>query len=288
MTSGLSAFRWGTQVNILLDGIELLIHFRREIAEYTHKIRHRIVYGKEKIIVLGAGGVGKTTLGQILSGVTHLPGEEYKDSINTESFSYDGRIFGSILVGPGQKRRREEHWPSLRQQISKGKAAGIIFVTAAGYNALREIEPEEHELFEPGMALDVFLKKYCDANLQNDTQIIREELTQCLSDAPGRIWFLTVILKKDLWWPYEKKIIKNYQTGPYGDALSKIAHNRGQKEFVHEYIPASLLIENLVSRRGVMLAKTAAGFDSAKQLESLRDLSRAISELIIDKEFQDS
>jgi hypothetical protein len=44
------------------------------------------------------------------------------------------------------------------------------------------------------------------------------------------------------------------------------------------------LIENLKTQRGAILAETASGFDAAKQLESVREFSRAISELIVDRE----
>jgi energy-coupling factor transporter ATP-binding protein EcfA2 len=271
-------------MNIMLDGIEILTHYRHEIADYTKKIRHWIKHGKERVVVLGAGGVGKTTLGQILSGEILSPGEEYKESINTESFSYRGRVYGSLLVGPGQRRRREHHWPKLREQISQGKVSGVIFVTAAGFNSLRQVEPEEHELFVNGMSIESFMKKYVAENMQNDYQIVRDELAQCLSDVPGRIWFITLVLKKDLWLKNERKTIRTYQEGPYGRLIAEIAKKRGRKEFVHEYLFASLLLENLVSRKGLVLARTAAGFDAAQQLESVRDLSRAIGELVLDKQ----
>jgi hypothetical protein len=275
-------------MNLLLDGIEALIHFQRQIEESTLKIRHWIRYGKERIVVLGSGGAGKTTLAKILSGETPSAGDDYKESINTEAFSYQGRLFGSLIVAPGQRRRREEHWPRLRQQIAEGQISGIIFVTAAGYNSLRAIEPDEHELFTSKMSMNQFMKKYCEANIKIDVEILRNELIQCVSDAPRRIWFVTLVLKKDLWWPDEKRVMKIYQTGPYAKALIDIAKKRGQKEFVHEYVSASLLIENLVSRKGTVLANTAEGFDSVKQLESLRDLTRAVSELIMDREIQEA
>jgi hypothetical protein len=275
-------------MNILLDGIEVLMHFRREIAEYTRKIRHRIKFGREQIIVLGSAGVGKTTLGQILADDNAYLGDEYKDSLNIEQFSYHGRVFGSVLVGPGQHRRRLEHWPSLRRQISKGRASGIIFVVAAGYNALRKIEIEDHEMFEQGMTTERFMRKYLAANIANDVEIIRDELAPWISDAPGRIWFITAILKKDLWASREKSIIRQYDNGPFGRVLDEIARNRGTKGFVRETLSASLLIENFSSPKGKLLCKTVSGFDDAQQWESVRNLTRAVSQMMIDKETQET
>jgi hypothetical protein len=241
-------------------------------------------HGKEKIVVLGVGGVGKTTLGRVLSGKALSPGEDYQESIDIENFGYNGRVFGSVIVAPGQSRRRQFHWPIVRTQIASGEILGIIYVVAAGYNALREIEPSEHELYAAGMSTAQFMEKYRASNLQNELQTLKSELSQALKDSPGRIWFVTAVLKQDLWAMNYKEVMSFYKDGPYADAVRDIAQCRGCNEFIYECLPVSLLIENLETRRGLVLAETAPGFDSAKQLESVREFSRAISELIVDRE----
>lgn len=273
-------------MSVFADGVEVLIRYRKEITSFVRKIAHRINYGNEKIIVVGAGGVGKTTLGRVLSGEEVVAGEEYEESINTEIFSYEGKIFGSLLIAPGQGRRRTHSWPSLRNQIAKGEIVGVIFVVAAGYNSLREIEPHEHTIFKQDMTDEEFMHAYRNYNLERELRILKDELAPSLIDAPKRLWFVTAILKKDLWWKRRTEVIDYYQKGKYSKAVSEIAAKRGGTKLPYECVAASLLIENLVTRGGRNLAETCAGFDSEKQLDSVREVCRIVSELIVDKEIQ--
>jgi hypothetical protein len=270
-------------MSIVLIGIEVLAHFRKQIAEYIEKIGYRLKHGKEKIIVLGAGGVGKTTLGKVLAGQDLIAGEKYQDSANTEVFSYEGKIYGTVVVAPGQERRRAYTWPELRIQISRGEVLGVIFVVAGGLNSLREIEPEEHEVYKQGMTIPQFLETYREHNLRNELRILREELFSCVSDCPNRIFFLTVILKEDLWRPEQKSVRELYSKGEFAMAIADLVAKRGAKDFAYDIVSASLLIENLVTKKGTILATTAPGFDANEQIESVTNLLRVISEFMQDK-----
>jgi GTPase SAR1 family protein len=275
-------------MSVAVEGLGVLVHYRKEILTYVKKVRHWLRHGKERIVVLGAGGVGKTTLGHVLSGKALNPGKNYQESIDIENFDYEGRIFGSIIVAPGQTRRRQFHWPIVRTEIAKGKILGVIYVVAGGYNSLREIEPSEHEVYAPSMSVPEFMEKYREFNCQNELRVLRDELSQSLKDSPRRVWFVTAVIKQDLWAHDQKQVMKLYKEGPYDEVIKNIHKARGDKEFIHECLPVSLLIENLRTQRGVILAETASGFDAARQLESVREFSRAISELIVDREVRGS
>ena len=47
---------------------------------------------------------------------------------------------------------------------------------------------------------------------------------------------------------------------------------KGHQHFRHEFVPASLVISNLVTAEGEVLSKTVAGYDHRQQVESLRRL----------------
>jgi GTPase SAR1 family protein len=270
-------------MSIVLIGVELLAHYRKQITEYIGKIGYRLKHGNEKIIVLGAGGVGKTTLGKVLAGQDLIAGEKYQDSANTEVFSYDGKIYGTVVVAPGQERRRAFTWPELRTQISQGQVLGIVFVVAGGLNSLREIEPEEHEVYKQGMTSEEFLEKYRAYNVKNETKILREELLPCLRDCPNRIFFLTVVLKEDLWRPEQRAIMNLYAKGEFAEAIAALIPKRGENDFAYDLVSASLLIENLTTKKGAVLVNTASGFDANEQTRSVTNLLRIVSEFMQDK-----
>jgi GTPase SAR1 family protein len=273
----------GGKMSIALIGVELLAHYRKQISEYIEKIGYRLKHGNEKIIVLGAGGVGKTTLGKVLAGQDPIAGEKYQESANTEVFSYEGKIYGTVLVAPGQERRRAFTWPELRTQISQGQVLGIVFVVAGGLNSLREIEPEEHELYKQGMTNEEFLKEYRAYNVRNETKILQEELLSCLRDCPNRIFFLTVILKEDLWRPEHRAVMNLYSKGGFAEVIAELVSKRGENHFAYDIVSASLLIENLTTKKGAVLANTASGFDTNEQTRSVTNLLRIISEFMQDK-----
>src|SRR4051812_14458132 len=85
------------------------------------------------ILILGSGGVGKTTLGKLLSGdydlLFDLPGN-YEESLNIERYSLKDPPEVEIVVPPGQQHRREATWSELQADIGAGKFRGIILLAA--------------------------------------------------------------------------------------------------------------------------------------------------------------
>ncbi len=90
------------------------------------RIIKRLRGGEVKIVVFGAGGTGKTTLGRILSGESD-PSilADYQESRVTEKFNFNREKSGIIIIPPGQGRRDDE-WLSAFRQISDGKFRIII------------------------------------------------------------------------------------------------------------------------------------------------------------------
>jgi len=272
-------------MGVLSDTLEIILKNRKEILSYTTKVRHLISHGKQNILILGTGGAGKSTLGKLLGGEYDqiLAGKAYEQSIERENYSYKGKVFGSVIVGPGQTDKRRRIWPDLIKKLEDGEINGVIYVVAAGYNSSTELEPQEHPLFKKMNTSSIprFMTLFKKDNMNEEVRILSQELLPGLVMAPRPIWFMTVILKQDLWWRNKDSALQWYRTGPYGKVIKEIAKaRRGSRKFAYELVPASLVIENLLSpNHKTLLAETASGFDTVKQVESVRLLTRVISEL---------
>jgi hypothetical protein len=108
------------------------------------------------ILILGAGGSGKSTLGKILSGefelLLDLPGE-YQESVAVEEYSLQDDPKTEVLVPPGQSHRRDSTWTELLADVAAGKYRGIILMNAYGYHTLGHVKYKDISIFnEKGKA----------------------------------------------------------------------------------------------------------------------------------------
>ena len=92
---------------------------------------------KPGVLVLGPGGVGKSTLGRLLSGnsdpLFDLPGA-YDESLDVESYALKDAPGVEVLVPPGQPHRREATWGEQLENLAAGKFRGMILMAAYGYH----------------------------------------------------------------------------------------------------------------------------------------------------------
>ena len=120
------------------------------------------------ILIIGSGGVGKTTLAKFLSGeydLIHNPPGEYVESIETESFSFPGedeadKLSARIVVPPGQEHRRPVEWVDLYRGISSGQFRGVILLNSYGYHSLGKIRYKSHHLFPQYRGKNKFLAAF--------------------------------------------------------------------------------------------------------------------------------
>lgn len=100
----------------------------------------RKIFGPDPgILILGPGGVGKTTLGRILSGRYDFlldTDAAYEQSIEVQTFRKRGSADVELIVAPGQADRRPATWPDLLRRLSAGKALGVVFCCAYGYHSI--------------------------------------------------------------------------------------------------------------------------------------------------------
>ena len=105
------------------------------------------------ILIIGAGGVGKTTLARILSGdFDWLLGEPWRYSqsftIEVTTLKDDPKV--KVVVPPGQPIRRESTWADIEGGLAGGKYRGVIVVSANGYHTLPEQSYKTHVLLSSG------------------------------------------------------------------------------------------------------------------------------------------
>jgi hypothetical protein len=237
---------------------------------------NRAEKGTPGILVIGPGGVGKTTLGRVLSGGLADSLGRYDESLNVERFPLEDNPGVEIVVPPGQLHRRESTWQEVRNDICAGKFRGIIVVLAYGYHSLGYRSYKEHRLYQGNKRR--FLDAYLNDRRTDELNVLRQ-LIPSASVSPGKLWMLTLVTKQDLWWPKREEVARHYREGSYAVEIERLSAQRDLREFRHEFAFASLVIGNFQTGRGEMLQKNVAGYDAHLQNDSERLLFETLDAL---------
>lgn len=253
---------------------------RKTILVMLERLRSRIIHGTTRLVVFGAGGTGKTTLGRYLSGSldTDSAVDPYKETAARVDFSIGGKVSGIVLVPPGQARRRANTWDELFQLLAGGKASGIINVVSWGYHAT-ELELNRLRVYRPELTLDEIREAYRQQMLEEEVRALRE-IVPHVQAAKGDLWMITLVTKQDLWWSDRAEVLDYYRDGEYGELIRAISAHRGSAHFRHDFFSAALVAQNLATGDGHVLASTAAGYDDPLRLTNLGRFARALEELV--------
>lgn len=250
------------------------------IRKYASRLLYKIRHGNAVIPVFGAGGVGKSTVGKILVGEDPLDiSAPYDESWLQEDMDLIGDVPGQLLIAPGQKERIDRHWPKLISKVVAGKSFGIINVVAYGYSSFAIQSYREHDLYTKDMTTKEFLGVYTEKRRQIEIEVL-EKLINALLGASRPLWMITLVNKQDLWWSEKERVRAHYEHGEYNKHILRLRHSIGETHFQHEYIPASLALDNFISPSGELLAPTTAGYDLSLHLRYLQTLFSKAHELI--------
>lgn len=199
----------------------------------------RFFQSKNRILVLGASGVGKT---EFIQSLEHSPYElppimRTIRNERTEAILNDRSFV--IVDTPGQLTNKPSRNEACMETLEKG-VVGIINVVSYGYHQADEI-PESDALPSPQAKTLVARADFLLARRQRELEVLREWTPIVpVGKAP---WVLTVVNKADLWWPDDDGEIKAYyEQGEYADAL-------GPFKAGHLVLPHTATIQRFYNRR---------------------------------------
>lgn len=265
-------------VNVLSTGIGA-IEVSKKLFPTFERVFKRLKNGDLKVAIFGAGGTGKTTLGQMLAGSYKLSGlPTYRESIRVEQYRLDSNSVGSIVVAPGQERR-EDTWDDLLLSLASGKVKLIIHVVAWGHHSLGEYGHRRHPLYKSGMSTDEFMAVYTADRRQRELEILRKLEPHLAIANQKKTVMITVVSKQDLWWNDRDRVKDYYVNGEYGHIIEGVRNKIGSSNFIHEYCSASFVMENLLSIENELLVATTSGYDQWLKSSNLKGFLSTIETL---------
>jgi hypothetical protein len=223
-----------------------------------------------RLLIVGAGGVGKTTAAKYLAGEAEALSEclgEYQESIRVETYSLKDDPSVELVVPPGQRHRRDSTWSEIQTAIGAGEYHGIVLVNSFGYHSLGEISYKHHRLYNGNDS--EFMPAFVRENQKEELAIVKR-LASHLKTNTRKCWLLSLVTKQDLWWDRNPEVEDYYRDGAYSRQFKSIVEQIGKQYFRHEIVLCSQTIGNFKTGMGEILAETVAGYDHGMQLDSLR------------------
>jgi energy-coupling factor transporter ATP-binding protein EcfA2 len=270
-------------VEKVIENVETLVtayELSKKAAPAVQRVFKQLQSGKRKIAIFGAGGTGKTTLGNILAGKASANNvlSPYQESISIDKLKLGGDILGSVIIVPGQERRQNK-WDEVFSEIIDGHITLIINVVSYGYHSFEGIGYQAHQLYQPGMTERQFVALYIQDRQIREVEALRSMESHIKIAKSKKILMLTLVTKQDLWWHSREQVQDHYQNGEYSKVIDIIQLKKGLDGFQHEYISTSLAIENFVFGNNELLWPNAEGYDERLKISNTYKLFSVINAL---------
>ncbi|MBX3361169.1 MAG: hypothetical protein KF912_06235 [Phycisphaeraceae bacterium] len=222
---------------------------------------HRLFHGPFILPLFGCGGVGKSTLGRILTSSSDNDTlQAYEESIYTEIYSLQGNVSGKVIAPPGQSGRTEMHWPGVAKALTDGESHCAINAVCHGYHSLGLPDITTHKLHRPGMRVEDFMALYTQDRRHAEIAHLHT-LAELIPRVPRKLTLITLITKQDLWWNVKNDVRAHYESSEYMSPIEKLRSRLGAAHFQHVIIPVSFGIMNLTLGDASQLASTVSGYD---------------------------
>lgn len=223
----------------------------------TQKVRR-----KNEVLVLGISGSGKTNFLKSLETPAIRPIDRFERSQFTQRhnkvFANSSRAF-RFHDTPGQAMHISRRMEALRTVAAK-KRFGIINVVSYGYVESGSI-PAQNAV-KNGTAVPSYLQQQRDLEID----AIKEWLPAVAHEAE---FIITLVSKADLWFSSRHDVRTHYETGFYGEAISRAGVKR------HSVIEYSSVIHNFFDE-----AAPSSKFDQSNLMDLHEQFSRQIVEAV--------
>jgi uridine kinase len=246
-----------------------------DIAKKSQPLLGRVVRliwdRKLNIVICGAGGTGKSTLGRMLSGEFGRQDilQPYQTSYKTEELELDSERSTSVLVLPGQS----DFWGEELKKIANNQVDLLINVVSYGYHSINQFDYRSLLGYKQGMMVS-----YMEGKQLIEIELLHQ-LKPYLSIANRKkVLMITLVTKQDLWWQSRYEITKHYKNGVYNDVIQGIQNQLGQVNFSHKYFSVSLLTENFRDGIGELMAPVSEGYDQREQLINFDEFMKFIED----------
>jgi energy-coupling factor transporter ATP-binding protein EcfA2 len=270
-------------VEKVIENVETLVtayELSKKAAPTVQRVFKQLQSGKLKIAIFGAGGTGKTTLGNILAGKASANNAliPYQESISIEKIKLGGDTPGSVIIVPGQELRQHK-WDEVFSEIIDGQITLIINTVSYGYHSTEGIGFQDHQLYQLGMTERQFAAVYIQNRQIREVDALKAMEGYIKVAKSKKVLMLTLVTKQDLWWPIREQVKDHYQNGDYSQVIKNIQEKKGLDGFHHEYVSASLAIENFVFDNNELLWPNAEGYDERLKISNTYKLFSVINAL---------